>query len=114
MKNRLINWVLLLVALMLVVNIIRSWIYLSQRGDIIRQTQERLKQVREENEELKRKKAQVESEQYIEREARNRLNLGREGEVVLLLPSISPSAEPTPTPVDTSSNLIKWVKVFFQ
>lgn len=113
MKDRLINLILVFFLLMLFVNIIRSRMFLSKRGDVVKETQEELKEVRRENEELKKKKAQVESRQYIERQARNKLNLGKEEEIVLLLPSISPSVEPTPTPVDRSSNLVKWVKVFF-
>lgn len=112
LRNRLIYIVLFVAVFMLAINIIRSWQHLSQRGDVIRETQERLEKAKEENEDLKKQLAQVESRQYIEKEARNKLNLGREGEMIILLPSISPILEPTPTIPDTSSNWEKWVKIF--
>lgn len=99
---------------MLIVNVIRSWQHLSLRGDIIRQIQDRLEKAEEQNEDLKKQLVQAESRQYIEKEARNKLNLGREGEMIILLPSISPPAEPTPTTVDTSANWEKWAKLFIK
>ncbi len=97
---------------MLSINIIRSWVKISERAGIIKLTQDKLEKAKEQNESLKRKLAEVESQEYIEREARNKLNRGKEGEIVLILPSISPIIEPTPTPIDTSANWQRWVKLF--
>lgn len=113
MKYRLVSWILLFIILMLVINIIRSFFNLRQRGDVISQTQEKLQSEKEQQEELNRQLARVESPAYIEKEARNKLNLGREREIVLILPSISPIAEPTPTIIDKSSNWQKWIRLFF-
>lgn len=112
MQYRLANCFLLLLVLLLGVNIIHSWANLSQRGEIIKQTQENLEKAKEDNEDFKRQLAKVESQEFIEKEIRNRLNLVKEGEVIIILPSISPISSPTPTPVDTSANWQKWVKIF--
>lgn len=61
---------------------------------------------------LKRKLVQVESQEYIEQEARNKLNMGKEGELSIILPTISPFIEPSPTPIDMSTNFEKWIRLF--
>lgn len=93
-------------------NLIRSFLSISQRENILKDAQDRLEEVREENQNLQRQLAKVESGEYIEKEARNKLNLGKEGEVMLILPSISPVYTPAPTPIDRSTNWQKWVKIF--
>lgn len=113
MQSRVINWLLVLLVLILGVNIVRSWINLSRRDEVIKQAQEKLEKAKENNKDLKRQLARVETQEFVEKEARNRLNLAKEGEVVVILPSISPILSPTPTPIDTSANWQKWMKVFF-
>lgn len=112
MRSKLINWILLLFSILLLINIVRTWKFLAMRGNVIRDIQNNLQAEKERQNDLKRQLARVESDQYTEQEARNKLNLGREGEIALLLPSISPIFLPTPTPVDTSTNWQKWVKLF--
>jgi len=112
LRDRLINIILFVAVLLLVINVIRSWQHLSVRGDIIQQIQDRLDKAQRQNEDLKKQLVQVESRQYIEQEARNKLNLGRGGEMIVLLPSISPPAEPTPTIIDTFANWQRWIRTF--
>lgn len=111
-RSKIVTWLLLLMIVMLSINVARSWVKISQRAEVIKLIQDKLQQVKEQKENLKRKLAEVESQEYIEREARNKLNKGKEGEIVLILPSISPFIEPTPTPIDTSANWQKWVRLF--
>ena len=94
-------------------SLIRSWVNLSDRGVNIKGTQDKFNQVEQQQDELKRKLASVESREYVEKEARDKLNLGKEGEVAVVAPSVSPVAEPTPTPFNTSTNWQKWVRLFF-
>lgn len=112
LRNKIINWVLLILVIMLGVSVVRSFIRISHRDEIVKSTYDKLQQVQDENESLKRKFAEVESSQYIEREARNKLNLGKEGEIALIIPSISPDINPSPTLIDKSPNWEKWLKLF--
>ncbi len=107
------NWILLIIFLVLVANLIKSWYFLQKRLDLVKHTQDKLEQVAQEHENLKRQLARVEADDYIEREARNKLNYTREGEVVILLPSISPISKPTPTPTEIPLNWLKWAKLFY-
>ena len=112
MHNRYLNYILIGLCLLLIFNLIRTWWQLQSRGDVIKKTEEKLEQALDLHKKLERDLAKVQSPKFIEQQARNKLNLTREGDVVLMLPPITPEIEPTPTPVDTSSNLDKWLKVF--
>ncbi len=113
MKYKLINWFLLILAIAFIGNIVRNLTNLSREDNIISDAQDKLQQVTSENQNLKRQLAQAESQDFIEREARNKLNLGKDGEVALILPPISPFITPTPVLPDTSPNWQKWAKLFF-
>jgi cell division protein FtsB len=98
---------------MLVANLIRFSIHLRERGDIIKEAKDKLIQVKEEQAALERKLAQSENPDYIIKQARDKLNFIKEGETIVILPSISPIKEMTPIPTPDLSNLQKWVKLFF-
>lgn len=98
---------------MLIINVVRSSVHLSERGSILQEAELDLQKAKTRNETLKRELARVESPDYIEKEARDKLNLAKEGEVVVLLPSISPPVQPTPTIIEDIPNWEKWRRVFF-
>jgi cell division protein FtsB len=112
-KNRVINGILFLSFIVLLFNVMRTYFFIQQKGDILQKANLKLQKAKEENENLKRQLARTQSPVFIEKEARNKLNMGKEGEILLLMPTIIPVEDPTPTPVDTSTNLEKWKKVFF-
>lgn len=112
MRRAVISWFLFVLCLMLAINLFRSWRHLSTRGDVIQKAKDRLQEQKDLQDNLVRKLAGIQSQEFVEKQAREKLNLGREGEIVVLLPSISPILEPTPTPQDTSSNFEKWLKLF--
>lgn len=93
------------------ISLVRSIFNLQSTRQRIMVGEQKLDLVKEKNEILKRKLASVQSNQYIEQQAREKLNLGRDNEIVVLLPSIDPSFV-TPTPVDKGSNIERWWKVF--
>lgn len=112
LKKEYLTLILLVMLILLTISVVRSWIVLSGRADDIKQAENRLEEANKKNDDLKKQLAQVESEQYIEKEARNKLNMGKSGETVLLLPTISVLPEPSPTPYENYSNFQKWLKLF--
>jgi len=92
--------------------VVRSWLKLQERGKIIKQVQKKLEEAKNKQENLKRQLAQVESRDFIEEEARNKLNMGKEGEIVLILPSLV-FKQPTPSPPAKSPNWKKWLELFY-
>lgn len=113
MRYRLINGFLWIIAATLVVNIIRSSIYLEKRAQNMKERADNLENIKNQQKELERNLAEVNSPDFVEKEARNKLNLGKSGEVVVLLPKVSQSIEATPTPVDEAANWQKWARLFW-
>jgi cell division protein FtsB len=109
---KIVNIILAILLVIFAVNTFNSVSRISQREKVIERAEGKLNELEDSNEQLKRKKAMVESQEFVEKEARNKLNLGKEGEIALILPSISPIVTPTPMPIDTSPAWQKWVKLF--
>ena len=112
MQNKLINWIIFIFLIALCVNLVNSWWRLYQRGDIIKEAEDNLLEVSEKQEELKRNLAKAQSTQFIEKQARDKLNLSREGETLIILPPITPIIEITPTITPAYANWEKWVNLF--
>lgn len=113
MRNKLLNWIFIIIFIVLTFNLISSWWRLYQKGDVIKEAEMKLELSREKQEELKRSLAKTKSSEFIEKQAREKLNLSREGEVVLLLPPITPIIEVSPTPQENLPNWKKWVRLFW-
>ncbi|KKR33038.1 MAG: hypothetical protein UU37_C0003G0039 [Candidatus Gottesmanbacteria bacterium GW2011_GWA2_41_12] len=112
LKIRLINFIILLVVIFLSISLVRSIATLGTKKKIISDTEKKLVEAKQEQQNLKRDLAKVESPEYIEKQIRNKLNLGKEGEIVLVLPTITSPV--TPTPSVELSNWEKWVKLFIK
>lgn len=113
MRTKLLNWFLIFISLSLIASVVRSFWSLSQGKRVMQESEEKLQATYEQQEDLKRQLARSQSTEFIERQAREKLNLGKDGEIILILPPISPIAEPTPTPIENLANWQKWVKIFF-
>jgi cell division protein FtsB len=87
MKNKVINWSIIVVGLLLIINLSRSIYDLSQKNRIVEEAEEQVKKAETENAKLREQYREVRKEEYIERIAREKLGLGKEGEVVVVLPN---------------------------
>lgn len=105
MNNRALQWVILVVGIIIIVNLSRSLFDLLKKDEVIDKTKNRLEKVEQENNDLKDKLSEVQSKDFVEKQAREKLNLGKEGEVVVILPSISP-----PPPEEEKKVLANWEK----
>ena len=97
-----------------IIGLSRSLISVLGRKNILRERIEELTRLKNANEELKKKLAEVQAPEFVEREARNKLNLSKEGETVILVDQTE-STSNTPaslTPL-SSSNWKKWWHLFF-
>lgn len=112
-KSRLASLAVLVVGLLLVVSLIRSIIDFLKAEDRIKQEEIKLAQLQLKNDELKKKLEEVESPEYLEKMAREKLGLAKEGEVVVVLPSVLPQPDQKPQPEENLSNWQKWLRVFF-
>ena len=112
------NYVLIFLALMLIYSFFGDY----SRGIEVRQRiekkRESVENLEKEREELKARLEEVQSEEFIEKQLRDNLNMSKEGEIVLILPpdevvrKLAPSIEEEPETLP-DPNWKKWVKLFF-
>lgn len=113
MKNKILGILLLIFGLYLIVSSGKSIIYLWNTGKRVDVAEEKLFKAQKKNQELKKRLAEIRSQEYIEKIARDELNLGREGESVIILPEdIQQQAESKPQ-IKSTSNWQKWYQLFF-
>lgn len=86
MKKRLVSLVILILGIGLIINLSRDILRLLRAGDQIRLAETRIEELEREREELGELREYYQSEEFIEEEARNKLNMAREGETVVILP----------------------------
>jgi len=115
--GRNLRLIFIVVFLVLSISLIRNIIKISQAGKRIDQENLKVENLKEENIELKKRLEEVQSEEYIEKELRDKLGLAKEGETILVLPeedivrSLAPELteeeETLPDP-----NWKKWARLF--
>lgn len=99
-------------SLIFIVNLSRSIYALWQKRAVVGERKQVEEELARRNAELQKKAQEVESEAFIEKQAREKLNLQKEGEVVVVLPKnlgqIDPQSSPRPLP-----NWQRWWELFF-
>ena len=88
------EWLLFLVGLVLASRIgYRIWRLIEVR-QIVSQARLRTQEAYRENKLLRKRLAEVSSDAFVEREARDKLGMGKEGEVILILPNQNTNTDP--------------------
>jgi len=117
MKSKIISGLLTLFGLYLIVSFSRSIFDLYQKSKEIEKERLKVEALKIKNEELKKQLEYVRSQEFLEKEAREKLGLVREGEVVVILPENFKEAignDYSQTEKDKEvPNWEKWWKVFF-
>lgn len=113
MKSRLITFLISIISLFFIVNISRSIYELWQKGSVLSERQVVHDVLQKENAELEQKLAEAESPEFIEKQAREKLNLQKEGEVVVVLPKNFDQFKPLVEDKMVAANWQQWWKLFF-
>jgi cell division protein FtsB len=85
-KKRLTRFLALLIGFCLIISLSRNIWRLLKASDQIRRAKEELQALQGENQALLEKKDYYQSEEFIEEEARNKLNMAWPEEIVVILP----------------------------
>lgn len=109
--KRHVSWTVFVIGIVLIINLLRSIYDVVQRGHIVKDTTEQLASVRKEHAELTAEYERVNSPYFIEEQARDKLNMARPGEDVIIVPTI-PAPTPTPTPEPPLANWEQWREAF--
>jgi cell division protein FtsB len=105
--------------LLATVSIIRSIYGLLGKDDLIDEARTRVEELKREQAELIELQKKVGSPEFVEREARDRLGLAKEGEVVVILPSedvlkhLAPPLEELEEYPEQDPIWRRWVRMFF-
>jgi len=113
MKNKILGTFFLIFGLFLIINSGKSIIYLWNAGKRVDESQSKLKELQKENLVLKNKLNEVKSTDYVEKIARNDLNLSKDGEKVVILPEEIQKIKPPEIAKKDIPNWQKWYQLFF-
>ncbi|AKM83185.1 hypothetical protein A2422_00495 [Candidatus Woesebacteria bacterium RIFOXYC1_FULL_31_51] len=121
MNKKLVNIIGFLVLLILSVVLVSSFFKSIKRireGDaIIEKTKVKLEKLNEENKKLEEQLKITQSEEFVEKQLRNKLGLAKEGEIVLVLPDNETLKKLAPVIPDEEEvtlkpNWKKWIDLF--
>jgi len=110
LENRIFRFIIFFLALFLVVSLARSILTIRQKENIVLDEEDKLKGLQSQNTQFHQKIENLQSPLYIEKQAREKLNLGREGDYAVILPPLTPM--PTATPAPLLENWEKWRELF--
>lgn len=117
MVKKIVIISIVLVVLVIAYNLINQISAAFKSGERLTKEAEKLYQLEAKNKQLKQKLSEVESGNFIETQARDKLGLSKKGETVVIIPQhkinevleASSSAQSTKLP-----NWLGWLKVFFR
>ncbi|OGK19918.1 hypothetical protein A3C23_04420 [Candidatus Roizmanbacteria bacterium RIFCSPHIGHO2_02_FULL_37_13b] len=109
-KNRIINYLFLIIALFMVYSLLRTiYDYRSkfQFAEVYKKEYEAEKQ---KNSKLKSDIVKSKDLYQVERNIREQLNLAKPGEMVVIVPKVTPILTPSPTPIIPAYK--QWLELF--
>jgi len=117
MLKKIIYGVAILIVLFITYNLVRQITQAVKSGERLSEATEEVFKLQLKNKELKKKLSQIQSADYIEQQARDKLGLSKKGETVVIIPEdklklvleASQSAQIIRLP-----NWLGWLKVFFK
>lgn len=105
---------IIFVGIILIIKLCGDILRLRRAADQIEIAEKRVEQLEDEKRELLKKKEYYQSEEFIEQEARNKLNMARPGETIVVLPQTGgKSSEFGEKKTEELQNWQKWWKLFF-
>lgn len=117
LTKKLIRFVFVFLCFLLLLSVARNILRMKKVNRQLANEREAIEKIKKENEEFKKKLSEIQSQEYIEKELRDKLGLVKEGEIVVVLPDaetlrnlvpdFEEEAESLPDPIWK-----KWVKLF--
>jgi len=112
--RKVIFLTVLITSILIINSLVRSIYDLWRKQDLVTQAKIELEKQKQENQKLKSRLSAVEKEEFIEKEARNKLFLLKPGEQEVIIPKellgASKSAE---AKIENTPNWRKWWDLFF-
>lgn len=112
MKIRILNLLVLLGGILAIVSFSSSIHSLIKKGDLFVEKEKKLVELKTKNQELKETLEKVEGEEFVGKEAREKLGMGKRGEVVVILPK-NKKQQTKDSKQEEEQNWKKWYNLFF-
>ena len=85
-RYSLAHYAALLLVAVLIISLIRNVLKLSAENEKIKREADVVESLKDKKEEIQKQLEYVQSQDFIEQEARNKLGLAKEGEIIIILP----------------------------
>ena len=115
MKKHIVNLIIIVFGLYLIINSVKDITRLLSSGGQLDQAEAKLAQLQKTHQDLIDKKEYLSSDEFVEQQARNKLNMGKPGEtVVIISPDLEKSAVDSISQQDIPDkpNWQKWGELF--
>lgn len=109
--KKIVFFVVLLASIFAINNLVRSIYTLWNKQDLLIQARRDVEKEKKQNNELLQKLKVVESEEFVEKQARDKLFMVKPGERLVVLPNIE--EEKTEKPKEAVPNWKQWLDLFF-
>lgn len=108
--------IIMLISLLVINNLVRSIISLSQKEQLISSAQKQLDKEKKEHDLLKQQLQQVNNTRFVEEQARNKLFMVRDGEQLVILPKSVSTIEQTQIKKHTEKKapFEEWIALFMK
>ncbi|MCJ7827884.1 septum formation initiator family protein [Patescibacteria group bacterium] len=100
-QKTILRWGLMMVFLLIIISLVQNIVFLIKQQGRITEAEAEVRRLEQEQADLKEQGVYFESEEYIQQQARDRLNMSRSGEAVVVLP-------PSQAQQETYSGLLKF------
>jgi len=113
--KKILFFIILASSIIIINNLVRSIYTLWQKHDLVTLAQKELSGQKQENQRLKSQLSHVQSKEFVEEEARNKLFLIKPGEQEVLIPEdlIRGTSSPSAQAKKDDPNWKKWLQLFF-
>lgn len=113
MNNRFLRYLVIIIGIILIINTVKAISDAWRAGDRVEFRAQKISQLERENEKIKQKIAEVESPEYLEQIARDKLNLSKPGEILIILPKDYLASTSAELQTDNRKNWEKWRDLIF-
>lgn len=115
--RRLVTYLIFIIVIMLIVSLVKDIWQLSHAGDRVKQTEEKLAKAKQEKQELNDKLKYYQTEEFLESQIRDKLQMNKPGETIVVLPEglIADASDEIKPQKDAGelSNWQRWLKLFW-
>jgi len=103
-----------IIGFLLIINLFKDLRHLKKARSRLSQTEEKLQTLKEENQQLQKNKQYFSSDVFIEKQIRDKLQMAKPGETIIILPEkIQEREEEEQEQQDQKKIWQKWLELFF-